>query len=244
MATNDVYCEVCQVGCDTNDVLQQHYLGKKHKKNLEKIESKEELQCEVCQVGCDTIDTLKQHYLGKKHKKNLEKASVNAPRTCSVCRRRKRKRKRKRRRRWQRRRRRRRGRPRPRRKHSSLIYRAHTPPSTNTNSSVGPLLSLVLDFQASKGGLPLSFKELIFFLSPKPTSSPADLDLQKGFSVYPFSIIGTVHSLDYLFKFSTNPDAPGSKRYEYPSNNRIAWGKADTHRYTRHLAESSNIQER
>ncbi|KAM7464797.1 hypothetical protein LguiB_012359 [Lonicera macranthoides] len=85
MATNDVYCEVCQVGCDTNDVLQQHYLGKKHKKNLEKIESKEELQCEVCQVGCDTIDTLKQHYLGKKHKKNLEKASVNAPRTCSVC---------------------------------------------------------------------------------------------------------------------------------------------------------------
>ncbi|KAM7460259.1 hypothetical protein LguiB_036363 [Lonicera macranthoides] len=53
----------------------------------------------------------------------------------------------------------------------------------------------------------------------------------------------TTHAL-YVLCAGTNPDAPGSKRYEYPSNDRIAWGKADTHRYTRHLAESSNIQER
>lgn len=46
----------------------------------------------------------------------------------------------------------------------------------------------------------------------------------------------TTHAL-YVLCAGTNPDAPGSERYEYRSNDRIAWRKADTHRYTRHLAE-------
>ncbi|GMH15692.1 hypothetical protein Nepgr_017533 [Nepenthes gracilis] len=32
-------CEVCKIVCDTQDVLQQHRLGKKHKKNLEKLKA-------------------------------------------------------------------------------------------------------------------------------------------------------------------------------------------------------------
>lgn len=47
------------------------------------------------------------------------------------------------------------------------------------------------------------------------------------------------HAL-YVLCAGTNPDAPGSERYEYRSNDRIAWRKADTHRYTRHPAGSSN----
>ncbi|OVA00764.1 zinc finger protein [Macleaya cordata] len=32
------YCEVCKIDCNSRDVLDQHKLGKKHKKNLEKLE--------------------------------------------------------------------------------------------------------------------------------------------------------------------------------------------------------------
>ncbi|KAM7460422.1 hypothetical protein LguiB_036216 [Lonicera macranthoides] len=71
----------------------------------------------------------------------------------------------------------------------------------------------------------------------------AGTSLHKQGSVQPAHTRSQLTRL-YVLCASTNPDAPGSKRYEYPSNDRIAWGKADTHRYTRHLAESSNIQER
>ncbi|XP_043706598.1 uncharacterized protein LOC122656194 [Telopea speciosissima] len=38
------WCEICKVDCNTKDVLDQHKLGKKHKKNLEKLgESKKEM---------------------------------------------------------------------------------------------------------------------------------------------------------------------------------------------------------
>lgn len=33
------YCEVCKVDCNSKDVLDQHKLGKKHKKNLEKLQA-------------------------------------------------------------------------------------------------------------------------------------------------------------------------------------------------------------
>lgn len=34
-----VYCEVCKIDCNTKEVLDQHKLGKKHKKNLEKLKA-------------------------------------------------------------------------------------------------------------------------------------------------------------------------------------------------------------
>ena len=34
-----VYCEVCKIECNTKEVLDQHKLGKKHKKNLEKLKA-------------------------------------------------------------------------------------------------------------------------------------------------------------------------------------------------------------
>lgn len=33
------YCEVCKVDCNSKDVLDQHKLGKKHRKNLEKLQA-------------------------------------------------------------------------------------------------------------------------------------------------------------------------------------------------------------
>ncbi|KAF2313645.1 hypothetical protein GH714_012570 [Hevea brasiliensis] len=33
------YCEICKVDCNSNEVLDQHKLGKKHKKNLEKLQA-------------------------------------------------------------------------------------------------------------------------------------------------------------------------------------------------------------
>lgn len=33
------YCEVCKVDCNSNEVLDQHKLGKKHRKNMEKLQA-------------------------------------------------------------------------------------------------------------------------------------------------------------------------------------------------------------
>lgn len=41
------YCEVCRVDCNSKDVLDQHKLGKKHKKNLEKLQAATAAGCSV-----------------------------------------------------------------------------------------------------------------------------------------------------------------------------------------------------
>ncbi|CAK7323083.1 unnamed protein product [Dovyalis caffra] len=37
--SQSAYCEVCKVDCNSKDVLDQHKLGKKHKKNVEKLQA-------------------------------------------------------------------------------------------------------------------------------------------------------------------------------------------------------------
>ncbi|KAK1306419.1 hypothetical protein QJS10_CPA10g01946 [Acorus calamus] len=94
-----VFCEVCRIQCDTNEVLEIHRRGKKHKKNVLKLEQsltkkppipptptlqikeknvtvvvKEDAGlCEVCRIHCDTSEILEIHRMGKKHKKNMLK---------------------------------------------------------------------------------------------------------------------------------------------------------------------------
>ncbi|XP_043723779.1 uncharacterized protein LOC122670836 [Telopea speciosissima] len=95
-------CEICKIDCSSKDVLDQHKVEKKNKRNLEKLEeSKKEASspaakdpvigpkespaadkgktvmqsawCEICMIECTSKDDLYQHKLGKKHKKNIEK---------------------------------------------------------------------------------------------------------------------------------------------------------------------------
>ncbi|XP_020257609.1 zinc finger protein 346-like [Asparagus officinalis] len=79
------YCDVCKVHCDTQEVLNSHKLGKKHMKNLQKLQQslkpKPETQslptqpsyCDVCKVHCNTENVLSKHKLGRRHVKNLQK---------------------------------------------------------------------------------------------------------------------------------------------------------------------------
>ncbi|XP_061365964.1 uncharacterized protein LOC133309223 [Gastrolobium bilobum] len=101
------YCEVCKIDCTSKDVLDQHKLGKKHKKNLEKLrESLKPTQVHPSgssnpvigpQVHNDksksdsgqkskrkTVETPED--LEKKKKKVLEGgAAAEAVRICAIC---------------------------------------------------------------------------------------------------------------------------------------------------------------
>ncbi|KAK1274499.1 hypothetical protein QJS04_geneDACA008040 [Acorus gramineus] len=94
-----MFCEVCRIQCDTNEVLEIHRMGKKHKKNVLKLEQSltkksqilptptlqmkeknvtlvakgDAVSCEVCRIHCDTSEILEIHRMGKKHKKSMLK---------------------------------------------------------------------------------------------------------------------------------------------------------------------------
>ncbi|KAJ4961472.1 hypothetical protein NE237_021382 [Protea cynaroides] len=97
------WCEICNFDCKSQIVLDQHKLGKQHKKNLEKLEEpKKDASAptakdpivgpkaspaddkgktqrvqsswpENCKIDCESKNVLDQPKLGKKHNKNLEK---------------------------------------------------------------------------------------------------------------------------------------------------------------------------
>ncbi|KAG2711015.1 hypothetical protein I3760_04G057800 [Carya illinoinensis] len=61
-----VYCELCNIDCDTKDVLDKHKLGKKHKKNLEKLN-------EVT-APAQSAEGSKNLVIGPQEKPNMDKA--------------------------------------------------------------------------------------------------------------------------------------------------------------------------
>ncbi|KAJ6369892.1 hypothetical protein OIU76_028197 [Salix suchowensis] len=79
------YCEVCRVDCNSKDVLDQHKLGKKHKKNLEKLQAATAAGCSVSAgssnpaIGplenpCETV--FSSHLAGQKHAAMMKKLAA------------------------------------------------------------------------------------------------------------------------------------------------------------------------
>lgn len=83
------WCSLCDVDCNTKEVLYKHHVvGKKHQSMLDKLkegvssdgknpqtEQPTQLMgwCSLCEVNCGTMENLhKQHVLGKKHLQVLE----------------------------------------------------------------------------------------------------------------------------------------------------------------------------
>ncbi|KAJ8543540.1 hypothetical protein K7X08_006063 [Anisodus acutangulus] len=92
-------CELCKVDCGGMDKLKQHESGKRHKRNLKKLEADENWKpagrqrkgvgsgkpskpagvgrCEVCKLDTGSVGILKHHEKGKQHKRNLQKLEEN-----------------------------------------------------------------------------------------------------------------------------------------------------------------------
>nr|GEX08408.1 zinc finger RNA-binding protein-like [Tanacetum cinerariifolium] len=68
-------CEICNIKCGTQGVLERHKLGKKHLKRLQKQpKNTPVLQCEIFNnITCGTQGVVERHKLGKKHLKTAQK---------------------------------------------------------------------------------------------------------------------------------------------------------------------------
>ncbi|XP_076903443.1 uncharacterized protein LOC143558504 [Bidens hawaiensis] len=91
------WCEVCNISCPTN-IYGKHASGKKHIKNLQKLDKIPNLpstvtdsasslegkdvnsikinstSCELCGISCTSLELLNTHIAGKKHQKKLKNA--------------------------------------------------------------------------------------------------------------------------------------------------------------------------
>ena len=92
------YCDVCQVSCDTNAILQVHFGGKPHRKRAEREAALRNAMtrltheqiiklpnrtyiCNLCKTDIDSDNSLLQHLESVKHKKNVaaKNQNVSAP---------------------------------------------------------------------------------------------------------------------------------------------------------------------
>ncbi|TQE11901.1 hypothetical protein C1H46_002535 [Malus baccata] len=81
-ATPKLHCEVCNIYCDTKDVLNKHKQGKKHKMNLDKLKGKkipgENSKKRAADQPPEDLET-------KKRKVLESGAAPDALRTCALC---------------------------------------------------------------------------------------------------------------------------------------------------------------
>ena len=71
-------CEVCQISCNSEEVLKNHKRGKPHQKKLNSADKKKH-SCDICRIECTDASSLVMHLRGKKHLKVISskiKASV------------------------------------------------------------------------------------------------------------------------------------------------------------------------
>ncbi|KAI3726856.1 hypothetical protein L1987_66662 [Smallanthus sonchifolius] len=81
-----LFCDVCNVSCNSGDMLKKHKEGKKHLKNTEKLSvsstiiqnTTSSIQCELCGIWCTSHDMFDKHILGRKHK-NKAKTLLQDP---------------------------------------------------------------------------------------------------------------------------------------------------------------------
>ena len=67
-------CTICKVQCNTQEVLNVHLQGSKHKKKLVSLsntQTKSQFHCEICNVECAGQEPYDMHLAGKKHQKKI-----------------------------------------------------------------------------------------------------------------------------------------------------------------------------
>lgn len=67
-------CTICKVQCNTQEVLNVHLQGSKHKKKLVSLsntKTKSQFHCEICNVECPGQEPYDMHLAGKKHQKKI-----------------------------------------------------------------------------------------------------------------------------------------------------------------------------
>ncbi|KAJ8750190.1 hypothetical protein K2173_014105 [Erythroxylum novogranatense] len=86
-AVQSAFCEICKVDCNSGDVFDQHKLGKRHKKNLEKLQA----DCDKTKKSGNKQQTRKKvgealEDLETKRRKIVQGgAAAEAVRVCAVC---------------------------------------------------------------------------------------------------------------------------------------------------------------
>ncbi|XP_028451920.1 zinc finger protein 346 [Perca flavescens] len=87
----DRFCSICQASFNNPLMAQQHYVGKKHRKQMTKLKLMETYgpstapastlkgyQCTVCGIELNSVEQYQSHISGAKHKNQVKKSGLNA----------------------------------------------------------------------------------------------------------------------------------------------------------------------
>ncbi|KAM7398374.1 hypothetical protein PAMA_006330 [Pampus argenteus] len=86
----DRFCSICQAPFNNPLMAQQHYVGKKHKKQMTKLKLMETYgpstapastlkgyPCTVCNIELNSVEQYQSHISGAKHKNQMKKSGLN-----------------------------------------------------------------------------------------------------------------------------------------------------------------------
>ncbi|XP_028277109.1 zinc finger protein 346 [Parambassis ranga] len=87
----DRFCSICQASFNNPLMAQQHYAGKKHRKQMTKLKLMETYgpstapastlngyPCTVCNIELNSVEQYQSHISGAKHKNQVKKSGLNA----------------------------------------------------------------------------------------------------------------------------------------------------------------------
>ncbi|XP_075878555.1 zinc finger protein 346 [Nelusetta ayraudi] len=87
---SDRFCSICQASFNNPLMAQQHYVGKRHRKQITKQKLMETYgpssapastlkgyQCTVCKIELNSVEQYQSHISGAKHKNQVKKSSLN-----------------------------------------------------------------------------------------------------------------------------------------------------------------------
>ncbi|XP_026228897.1 zinc finger protein 346 isoform X3 [Anabas testudineus] len=85
------FCSICQASFNNPVMAQQHYVGKKHRKQVTKLKLMETYgpstapastlkgyPCTVCNIELNSVEQYQSHISGAKHKNQMKKSGLNA----------------------------------------------------------------------------------------------------------------------------------------------------------------------
>nr|XP_057943999.1 zinc finger protein 346 [Doryrhamphus excisus] len=85
----DRFCSICQASFNNAQMAQQHYVGKKHKKHMAKLNllklygkpttpaaAGQGLLCTICNIEVNSVDQYQSHISGAKHKNQMKKSGL------------------------------------------------------------------------------------------------------------------------------------------------------------------------
>lgn len=97
-----VYCDICKITCNTQEMYNKHVSGKKHNKNIKNLSAgdrpiefvparstspgtqalctndndKKFVCCDLCKITCNTLEMYNNHVSGKKHNKKIKNLTM------------------------------------------------------------------------------------------------------------------------------------------------------------------------